>query len=127
MSFKKQKDEKPPYLERIDELAKVSIVRLKGEITREMIPIIEARIQSNRRMGSKIEKNVLIDFARVVDVDSATVAFHLIRLEEYHQKWFEVGLINLNYEMKALLEMLGSSAPLKVYSSEAEALKQLDR
>src|SRR3989338_1986404 len=70
MSSKEPKKEQPPYLERIDELEKVSIVRLKGEITREMIPVIEKRIQDNRRLGSKIEKNVIIDFAKVVDVDS---------------------------------------------------------
>ena len=125
MSIKKE--EKPPYLERIDELEKVSIIRLKGEITRDMIPIIEARLQDNRRMGSKIDKNVLIDFAKVVDVDSATVAFHVIHLEEFHQNGFEMGLINLNEEMTALLEMFKRDAPLKVFASEADALKELNR
>src|SRR3989338_8046941 len=127
MSSKKKREEKPPYLERIDELEKVSIVRLKGEITREMIPVIEARIQINRRMGSGIEKNVIVDFAKVVDVDSATVAFHLIHLEEYHRKGFEVGFINLNDEMKVLLEMFKQSAPFKVYPSDADAIKELNR
>ena len=126
MSFKKSKAEKPPYLDEVEELEKVSIVRLKGEITREMIPIIEARIQSNRRMGSKIDKNVIIDFAKVVDVDSATVAFHVIHLEEYHQKGFELGFINLNDEMKALLEMFKNSVPFKVYPSEADAIRALN-
>src|SRR5262245_42693694 len=55
------KDEDLPYLDRIDELERVTIVRLKGEITRDMIPTIERRIQDNRRMGSKIDKNVLVD------------------------------------------------------------------
>lgn len=127
MSSKKLQKEPPPYLERIDELEKVSIVRLKGEITREMIPVIEKRIQDNRRLGSKIEKNVIVDFAKVVDVDSATVAFHVIHLEEYHQKGFEVGFINLNDEMKVLLEMFKHSAPFKVYPSEAGAVKELNR
>ena len=127
MLFRKEIDQKPPYLERIDELEKVSIVRLKGEITHDMIPIIEARIQSNRRMGSKIEKNVIVDFARVEDVDSATVAFHIIHLEEYHQKGFEVGFINLNEEMKNLLEMFKHSAHFKVYPDEVMALKELNQ
>ena len=127
MSSKEPQKEQPPYLERIDELEKVSIVRLKGEITREMIPVIEKRIQDNRRLGSKIEKNVIIDFAKVVDVDSATVAFHIIHLEEYHRKGFEVGFINLNSEMKVLLEMFKQSAPFKVYLSETGAVKELNR
>ena len=127
MSSKEKSEKKPPYLERVDELEKVSIVRLKGEITREMIPVIEKRIQDNRRMGSKIEKNVIADFAKVVDVDSATVAFHIIHLEEYHQKGFEVGFINLNEEMKGLLEMFKKTAPFKVYPSEDEAVRDLNR
>lgn len=35
--------EKPQYLGRIDELEKVSIVRLKGNIDQAMIPAIENR------------------------------------------------------------------------------------
>src|SRR6185295_19242112 len=98
-----------------------------GEITRDMIPMIERRIEANRRMGSKIDKNVLIDFAKVVDVDSATVAFHLIHLEELHKSGFEMALINLNEEMKALLDIFKRDAPLKVYQTEAEAVSELNR
>ena len=127
MSSKENFEETPPYLERIDDHEKVSIIRLKGEITREMIPVMEARIQENRRMGSKIDKNVIVDFAKVIDVDSATVAFHLIHLEEFHQQGFELAFINLNEEMKVLLEIFGSNAPLKVYPSEATALGALNR
>src|SRR3990167_9213055 len=127
MPSKNSPKEQPPYLERINELEKVSIVRLKGKITHQMIPVIEKRIHDNRRAGSKIEKNVIIDFAKVVDVDSATVAFHIIHLEEYHRKGFEVGFINLNSEMKVLLEMFKQSAPFKVYPSEAGAVKELNR
>lgn len=122
----KSHKDKPPYLEGIEELEKVTIVRLKGEITREMIPLIEARIQNNRKMGSKIEKNVIIDFAKVIDVDSATVAFHLIRLKEYQKEGFEVALINLNEEMKVLLQMYGRNAPMKVYPTEANAIAALN-
>lgn len=117
----------PPYLERIDELPNVSIVRLKGEITRDMIPLIEERIQTNRRMGSKIEKNVLMDFGKVVDVDSATIAFHLIHMEEYHKQGFEVGFINLNEEMRHLIEIFKNSASFKVYPNEAKALEELNK
>lgn len=120
-------EEFPPYLERVDELERVSIIRLKGEITREIIPVIEARIRDNRRMGSKIDKNVIIDFAKVVDVDSATVAFHLIHLEELHQSGFEMAFINLNEEMAVLLKMFKRDAPFKVYPTESHAVRELNR
>jgi len=127
MSTDRHPEEFPPYLERVDELERVSIIRLKGEITREIIPIIEARIRDNRRMGSKIEKNVIVDFAKVVDVDSATVAFHVIHLEELHQNGFEMAFINLNQEMEILLRMFKRDAPFKVYLTEAHAITELNR
>src|SRR5205085_8375341 len=80
----RRENTKPPYLDRIDELEKVSIVRLQGKITRDMIPVIEARIKANRRAGGKIDKKVILDFGKVEDVDSATVASHIIHLAEFH-------------------------------------------
>lgn len=123
----KRKQKTLPYLERIDELEKVSVVRLKGLITREMIPVIQARIQANRRMGSKIDKNVIVDFAKVLDVDSATVAFHIIHLEEFHKNGFEIGFININEEMKVLLDMFKENVKFQVFVSEKEAVKALNR
>ena len=125
--FKKQPREIPPYLERIDELEKVSIVRLKGRITHTMIPVIELRVQANRRAGSKIDKNVLLDFAKVDDVDSSTIAFHIIQLEEYHQQGFEVGFININEEFKNLLDVFQENGKFKVFITEAEAVQVLNR
>ena len=127
--FKKHqyKREKPPYLERIDELEKVSIVRLKGRIDQAMIPVVESRIQENRRMGSKIDKNVLLDFSKVEHVDSATIAFQIIRLREYQAKGFKTGFINITNEMKALLDIFKETDEFKIYSSEEEAVRELSK
>ena len=125
--FLKRKKEKPSYLERIDEMDKLSIVRLKGRITRDTIPTIDSRIKANRAAGETIDKNVVLDFARVDDVDSATVAFHIIHLKEFHAKGFEVGFINLNEEMKALVELFRENGTFKVFMSEAEAVQALNR
>ena len=124
--FKKSESDTPPYLDRIDELEKVDIVRLKGLITRDMIPIMEARIQENRRAGSKIEKNIIADFSMVVDVDSATIAFHLIHLQEYWEKGFEIGFIQINDEFRTLLDIFKEKGNFKVFVSEEEAIKALN-
>ena len=127
--FKKHehKREKPPYLERIDELEKVSIVRLKGRIDQAMIPVVESRIKENRRHGSKIDKNVLLDFAKVDHVDSATIAFQIIRLREYQAKGFKTGFINISNEMRALLDIFKENEEFKIFASEDEAMKELNR
>ena len=124
--FAKHEPETLPYLQRIEELEKLTIIRLKGLITRDMIPVIEARIKENRKHGSTIDKNVLVDFTKVEDVDSATIAFHIIVLEEFHAHGFEVGFININAEMKSLLQIFKEGAKFKVFASEAEAVAALN-
>ena len=124
---KKRESESLPYLDRIDKLEKVDIIRLKGLITQIMIPTIEARIKENRRKGEKIDRNLIIDFANVEDVDTSTVAFHIVHLNEYHEKGFEIGFININAEMKGLLNLFRENENFKVFTTEAEAVKALNR
>lgn len=125
--FKKHPKEKPPYLDRIDELEKMSIVRLKGKIDQTMVPVIDARINENRKAGSKIDKNVLLDFAKVEHVDSATIAFHLIRLKEYQEKGFKVGFLNATAELRTLLAMFKEDGTFKIYVSEEAAVKEMNQ
>jgi len=119
--------EKPQYLDRIDELEKVSIVRLKGNIDQAMIPVIENRIQSNRKAGSVIDKNVLVDYKQVEKVDSAAVAFHLVRLKEYEAKGFKIGFVNSSEELKVFLSMFHLSDAFKIYTSEEDAINELNQ
>ena len=125
--FKKHNKEKPSYLERIDELQKVSIVRLKGRIDQTTIPLIDSRIKENRRAGSTIDKNVILDFFRVEHVDTATIAFHMFRLKEYQEKGFKAGFINMTAEMKVLLDMFKENETFMVFASEDEAVKEFNR
>lgn len=125
--FKKHIKQKPPYLDRIDELEKLSIVRLKGNIDQSMIPTIDSRINENRKAGSKIDKNVILDFLQVEHVDSATIAFHLIRLKEYQEKGFKVGFLNVTQELNTLLDLFKETVTFKIYSNEEEAVKELNR
>jgi anti-anti-sigma regulatory factor len=121
------KPEKPAYLDSIQELPKVDIIRLKGKIDRTTIPSMDTRIKANRRAGSKIDKNVVLDFSKVDDVDSATIAFHIVRLKEYRAKGFDIGFININAEMQALLDLFKENGTFKIFPSEAEAVTALNR
>lgn len=126
--FKKRQREKPPYLDRIDVFEKLEIVRLKGRLDHEMIPIVEARIKENRAMGSKIEKNVILDFAQVEHVDSALIASHVIHLNEYQEKGFTIAFINVTREWQSLVEIFKKdNGKFKIYASEEEAVKELNR
>ncbi len=122
----KKKREKPPYLDRIDVLEKMEIVRLKGRLDHEMIPIVEARIKENRAMGSKIEKNILLDFAKVEHVDSALIASHILHLNEYQDKGFTIAFLNVTNEWHALVGIF-KNGKFKVYTSEEEAVRDLNK
>jgi len=124
---KNKAGEKPSYLDRIDELDKVSIVRLRGDIDQETVPIIEDRIMANRLSGSKIDKNVLVDYAHTGKIDSAAVAFHLMRLKEYEAKGFKIGFINVSDTLRTYLEMFNLSDTFKIYSNESEAVNELNQ
>lgn len=117
---------KPVYLDRIDEFKHVDVIRLKGVIDRHIIPLIEDRIQQNRRAGSTIDKNVLIDYALVEDVDTATVAFHLVRLKEYEARGHKIGFLNPSAKLRALLDMFKQAETFFIYPDEAAALRALN-
>ena len=127
--FHQKPSEKPPYLDRIEILEYLEIVRMKGEITHDMIPIMEARIQANRKRqgGIRIEKNILVDYALVTDVDSATIAFHLVHLKEYDARGRKVGFVNIPDELQTLMEMLKEKTIFKIYDSETDAVKELNK
>lgn len=126
--FKKKQKEKPPYLDRMDEYEKVTVARLVGKIDQSMVPIIEARIQENRkREGIKIDKNILIDYAKVTYVDTAAIAFNLVRLKEVEAHGKKVGFINPSDELKTLLDMFKQTDAFKIYDSEEEALEELNK
>ena len=125
--FKKHESTKPPYLERIDQLPKLDIVRLKGGMDQSMIPVAEERIQENRHHGGKIEKNILLDFSKVEHVDSAMIAFHIIHLREYRQKGFDIGFINVTQQLHGLLDIFKDEAIFNVFASETEAVSVLNR
>ena len=122
---REEDEELPPYLERVDELEFVNVVRLKGKIDQEMIPVIENRIQANRKAGYTISKNVLVDYALVEKIDSAAIAFHLVRLEEYREHGFKIGFVNVTDEMTAHLEVFKNSDAFFIFDTEDEAVAWL--
>lgn len=125
--FKKQHTEKLPYLEKIDSFEKLDIVRLKGRLDHEMIPIVESQIRTNRAAGSTIDKNVILDFAKVDHVDSALIATHVIHLKEYQEKGFTIAFLNVTNEWRALVDIFKENKEFKVYASEDQAIKDLNK
>ena len=124
--FSRNIDHKPTYLDRVDDLEFLQIIRLKGAIDQSVIPVIEKRILENRHHGSVIDKNVLLDFRNVVHVDTATIAFHIIRLKEYQESHHRIGFVNIPSEFKSLLDLFKFGEMFKIYMSEDQAVAELN-
>jgi len=75
---------------------------------------------------SIIDKNILVDYAKVGKIDSAGIAFHLIRLKEYEAKGFKIGFINASDELCAYLNMFKLTGAFRIYDNEAQALSELN-
>ena len=91
-----------------------------------MIPVVEERIKENRQKGSKIEKNVILDFSKVEHVDSSLIASHLLHLREYQEKGFQIVLLNVTRELKSLLDVFHESDKFKIFTSEEEAIQEMN-
>ena len=128
-NFFKRQREKPPYLDRIDELEYVRIARMKGNIDQGMVPVIEQRIQDNRKRqgGVNIDKNILIDYAKVGNVDTAAIAFNMVRLKEIQAHGRKIGFINVSDQLKTLLDMFKQSDCFQIYPSEEAAIQALNK
>lgn len=124
--FQKQPD-LPPYIDKIKDYDYVQIVRLKGDIDKEMIPVIEARIEYNRSQGETSKKNIVVDYTKVTKVDSATVAFHLVRLKELQEAGYKVGFINVKQELRTYIDMFKQDYTFRIYDTEKAAVKELNQ
>ena len=95
---------------------------------------IEKAVLVQERMSLRAEAEdlstqvqVLLRVVQLLEshVDSATVAFHIIQLEEFHKNGFEMGFININEEMKVLLDMFKENVKFQVFASEKEEVKEM--
>lgn len=119
--------EKPPYIHEVEVLLYVRIIRLQGALDQSMIPVIEERVQEDRRRGGKINHNMLLDFAKVERIDTATIAYHLVEVQEYQEAHHRIGFINLHPEQHALLGIFNVESKFIVYPSETDAVNDLNR
>jgi anti-anti-sigma factor len=115
----------PPFIESIEERDKVRIIHLRGDIVRENIPEIERfRNDLVSAKGSK-SKNMILDFKKVTDVDSATLATVILQVQEMKKKHHRVGLANINAEMRGMIEIFKVKDQFLVFNSVEKAVKDL--
>jgi len=117
------------YLDRIDFLDEVRIVRFKGPIDKTTLPDmlrVRERIEETQDVNNL---NILFDMKLVTNVDKSSVVRLVMRSAELQQESKMMGLINVPKQLSDLLDELKieTGSPITIYDSEEEAINTLDK
>jgi len=126
--FKKEgKEETPVFIEEIEELEDMDIVRLKGPIDMFTVPDIEDLRKKAIREKNFLKKNVLLDFKSVTHVDGATCAMLVSIVSELKHEKQCLALINVSLELKNMMDISMIGKMFTIYETETEAIIQLKK
>lgn len=115
------------FIDTFEEVRNVRILRFKGSIDSKIVPeILEIKDQIEKQ-GDINKNNVIVDFKKVTNVDSAAIAVLLIRLSELKHHNRTLGLINVTEQLKILLDIFKTGELFIIFDSEEAALESLSR
>ena len=123
---KEQQVSLPGWISAIEELAKIRIIRLKGDIDALAVSRLEQFAALIRQQKNYVYKHILLDFAEVVSMDSAAVAALLKALREYKKTHQKLALSNLKEGPRNIIRLAKVGHLFPSYSTEAKALKDLE-
>ena len=122
----REKNFKPPvYLDTIIDKGEVFLVRLQGALDMNVLANNRDRMTAVINTMDLYTKHILIDFKRVTNTDSATVAALLGRMldiEKYHKR---LGLFNIPNQLRQLIEILKVEHNFLIFDDESTALSEL--
>ena len=114
----------PPFIERVEQVGHLRIVRLRGAINQDTVEQGYEYILQLRR-GETIQGNLLLDCAKVERVDFAAVALLIVRMQDYLAKGHSVSLLNVDLKMRTYLELAELGPRVRVFDTEEQALRDL--
>src|SRR5262245_4487368 len=106
----------PPHLDGWKEFEYARVLKFKGDINSLTLPQI-MEFKTNLEKAGLPRKNIIIDGAKVTDVDSSTVAALLLELKQAYQR---IGLVNVPSELKSFLELFHKNDAIPTFASEEE-------
>ncbi len=115
------------FVKNIEERPKLRIVRLNGTITVSNENELEELVKSRRKDQGFRFKNILLDLAEVTYADSAGVAAMVKAFINYNRAHHRLGIVNLNSEIRSMIEILKADTVIAIYASEEEAIKDLEQ
>lgn len=121
--FKHENGRPFEYIKEIRDADNLVIIRLRGAVDSDTIPMIEQNIAAR---GIKlIDKNILVDFNEVTHVDSATLAALVTNLNNAKKHHKKMGIINIHQDLAYYLDIERIKSLFNIYENEDAALKEL--
>jgi len=122
---KKEKITPPVYLDTIENKGGVFLVRLKGALDMSVIAADREKMTAVIESMNLYTKNILVDFKKVTQTDSATVAALLGRLLDIEKEKKRIALYNIPEKFRKLIEVLKVEHNFLIYDNESTALSDL--
>ena len=113
------------FVEKIETINNLQIVRLKGDIDMTTVPGIERMIIAAKKNRGLMEKNILLDFQNVGHVDSSTIAALLVMITDLKNQNHRLGLVHISPRLEKILSVLDVRDLFTIYRTENLARKDL--
>lgn len=112
----------PVYLDTIEDKGKVFLVRLKGDLDMNVLGVNREKMTAVIETMHLYTKNVLFDFKKVTNTDSATVAALLGRLLDIEKEKKHIAFFNIPDHFRNLIDILKVEHNFIIYDNESLAL-----
>ena len=112
-----------PYIKEFKRTGKLTIVRLRGDIDFDTVQIVSRNID-NEMLGN-FDRNILLDFKEVTNVDSSTLAYLVSLLDRLQNEQRKLGIVNATAELDNYIKIGKIDSIIHRYKDKDTALKEL--
>ncbi len=125
--FSNEKGELPSFIHGVDDYVHVKMVYLKGRLDHSASSEMEYFFIKAQKNPGQLNKDVLLDFRKVEEIDTSSIAQLLKILALLKKNQHRLGLFNVPERMLSQLEVLKLENVFQVFSSNTEALLEVLR
>jgi len=121
--LKIQKEDSPNYLDTIEDLGHLFLLRLNGPLDTAALERERDKMTTVINKFELYSKDVIIDFTHVTSTDSATIGSIIDRFNLIDNWQNKIGLFNIPEHMKNLIDILRVTKDFIIYDNEETAIK----
>jgi anti-anti-sigma regulatory factor len=125
--FSNEKGELPSFIKGVDDYVHVKMIYLQGKLDRSVSEEMEYFFIKAKKDPGLLNKDILLDFRKVEEIDTAVIAELLKILALLKKKQHRMGIFNVPERMMSQMEILKVDNLFQIFSSNTEALKEVLR